>query len=213
LQIFIDFNNFYIVDSLKVIESDVENDYPKAVIELYSELEKERVNYSSTNMMYRDTENQVYLIRTTNKPQMVSPSTSKKELIGERVTILSNASDGSTNKNCLDMTFTKESNDPRRPKETFYWNNFSSPMVESSFKAAHSKSFDAICLIFNNADIEAFSTNRRYFIVDKTDGFSQDIEGEYKLAELNIISEMSSGNAGKALATVRAVFTRIINTE
>jgi len=211
LNLFFDFTSVFISDKIKLVESGNPDFIKDAYIELYSQKDNERTGINTMNVSFFNEENNSFVVRTTSEGIMPNISGSKKEIDGEAITILSTSNESSDVRNCLNMTFDSGSNDARRPKEKLYWNPYTNELNESEFKSKSSLDFKVLQLNIKEADLEIFSINRRYIIVDKNDSFDQDRSGFYKVVDMEFLLTGNNDDCFKVSCNLR--LKRILNEE
>jgi hypothetical protein len=155
---------------------------------------------------------QSYLIRTSAIPISEKQQGSRKEILGEKVKILSNSFQNHAQVNCVDLTFGTKTNDPDRPKETCFFNKFSHPIAESEFLAGVAGNFNTLAMSFKKADIEVFTFNREFTFKNMRDTTEVDFEGKYKLEDLQIMIPVN-GKKASVPAFAACKFVKIIQDE
>jgi hypothetical protein len=211
LQVFFDFLDAYVMDPFRPVERKDPSYVPTTTVELYSKLEVQRATVGFVDGTFLDEESDSFIVRTSRKPRVEKPQDTSKELVGERVHVGSSSQTENVEGNCMDMTFGSAQNDPRRPKESFYWNPYSTPLVESGFKATASQEFHRLTMALPEADLEAFLINRTYRVEDKNDAFDLDLKGEYKLSRMRAV--VPQAGAGSSPATAEVTLKRVIHRE
>jgi hypothetical protein len=212
LAIFFDFKCGYIMDQTKFVDDpkDPKVTATKVIIELHTIKNAPISSYSSSNLTYYDEENNVYIVRCSNPPKITRPANSFNEMYGEAVKIGSTNSSEKRVLNCVDMTFGLASkNDDRRTKDSVLINPYSNRMLESEYAATLALNKMTIELNFHGGDLEVFTLNRQYEIIDKTGGqYGKDINGIFKIIDARILINQVPGD-GKASAAIVATFKKI----